>query len=199
MATLDDFDLISIVFGESGSTLELIFAASALIGGVLFLFWFLLMLIGGVGEGLFEGLFGIEFDIMSSDGAFDAMTFQGIMAFMMFFGLSGLYTLKSDGGDSMAIVVGGVAGVASMYGTGKIFQLFFSLEASGNIEMEEAIGVKGSVYLRIPEDGVGQVTVEVGGAQKTFNAKSEDGQGIATGEFIEVVDIISSTLIVKRV
>ena len=55
MATLDDFDLISIVFGESGSTLELIFAASALIGGVLFLFWFLLMLIGGVGDGLFEG------------------------------------------------------------------------------------------------------------------------------------------------
>ena len=41
MATLDDFDLISIVFGESGSTLELIFAASALIGGVLFLFWFM--------------------------------------------------------------------------------------------------------------------------------------------------------------
>ena len=65
--------------------------------------------------------------------------------------------------------------------------------------MVEAIGVKGSVYLRIPEDGVGQVTVEVGGAQKTFNAKSEDGQGIATGDFIEVVDVISSTLVVKRV
>ena len=63
----------------------------------------------------------------------------------------------------------------------------------------QAIGEKGSVYLRIPEGDVGQVTIEVGGAQKTYNAKSEDGQGIATGEFIEVVDIISSTLIVKRV
>jgi len=199
MVSLDDFNLVELVFGESGSTLELIFAASALIGGVLFLFWFLLMLVGGVGEGLFEGLFGIEFDIMSSDGAFDAMTFQGVMAFMMFFGLSGLYTLKSDGGDTLAIGVGGIAGLASMYGTGKIFQLFFSLEASGNIEMEQAIGEKGSVYLRIPEGDVGQVTIEVGGAQKTYNAKSEDGQGIATGEFIEVVDIISSTLIVKRV
>ena len=98
MVSLDDFNLVELVFGESGSTLELIFAASALIGGVLFLFWFLLMLIGGVGEGLFEGLFGIEFDVMSSDGAFDAMTFQGVMAFMMFFGLSGfclLYTSPS--------------------------------------------------------------------------------------------------------
>ena len=131
MVSLDDFNLVELVFGESGSTLELIFAASALIGGVLFLFWFLLMLVGGVGEGLFEGLFGIEFDIMSSDGAFDAMTFQGVMAFMMFFGLSGLYTLKSDGGDTLAIGVGGVAGLASMYGTGKIFQLFFSWRLVG--------------------------------------------------------------------
>ena len=199
MVSLDDFDLVSIIFGDSESTLELIFAASALIGGVLFLFWFLLMLIGGVGEGLFEGLFGIEFDVMSSDGAFDAMTFQGVMAFMMFFGLAGLYTLESEGGDAMAIVVGGGAGLASMIGTGKIFQLFFSLEASGNVEISEAVGTRGPVYLRIPEGGVGQVTVEVGGGQKTYNAKSEDGQGIATGDFIEVVDIISSTLIVKRV
>ena len=93
MATLDDFDLISLVFGEAGSSLELLFAASALIGGVLFLLWFILMLLGGVAEGVFEGLFGLEMDMMSSDGSFDAMTFQGVMAFMMFFGLAGLCTL----------------------------------------------------------------------------------------------------------
>ena len=97
---------------------------------------------------------------------------------MMFFGLSGLYTLKSDGGDTLAIGVGGVAGLASMYGTGKIFQLFFSLEASGNVEMEEAIGEKGSVYLEFRKV-TWPSTIEVGGAQKTYNAKSEDGQGIA--------------------
>jgi membrane-bound ClpP family serine protease len=65
--------------------------------------------------------------------------------------------------------------------------------------MSEAIGVRGSVYLRIPEGGIGQVQIELGGALKTYNAKSEDGQGIATGDFIEVVDTITSTLVVKRV
>lgn len=198
MATLDDFDLISLVFGEAGSSLELLFAASALIGGVLFLLWFILMLLGGVAEGVFEGLFGLEMDVMSSDGSFDAMTFQGVMAFMMFFGLAGLYTLKSDGGDTLAIGVGGVAGAASMYGTGKIFQVFFALEASGNIEISDAIGQKGTVYLRIPEGGVGQVQIQLGGALKTYNAKSKDEQGIATGDFIEVVDTIASTLVVER-
>ena len=46
MVSIDDFNLVELVFGDSGSTLELIFAASALIGGVLFLLWFLLMLLG---------------------------------------------------------------------------------------------------------------------------------------------------------
>ena len=199
MVSLSDFDLIALVFGETTSTLELIFSASALIGGVLFLLWFILLLLGGVAEGVFEGLFGLEMDVMSSDGSFDAMTFQGVMAFMMFFGLAGLYTMNSDGSDSLAIAAGGIAGGASMYGTGKIFQVFFALEASGNVEMSEAIGVRGSVYLRIPEGGIGQVQIELGGALKTYNAKSEDGQGIATGDFIEVVDTITSTLVVKRV
>ena len=199
MVSLSDFDLIALVFGETTSTLELIFSASALIGGVLFLLWFVLLLLGGVAEGVFEGLFGLEMDVMSSDGSFDAMTFQGVRAFMMFFGLAGLYTMNSDGSDSLAIAAGGIAGGASMYGTGKIFQVFFALEASGNVEMSEAIGVRGSVYLRIPEGGVGQVQIELGGALKTYNAKSEDGQGIATGDFIEVVDTITSTLVVKRV
>ena len=199
MVSLSDFDLIALVFGETTSTLELIFSASALIGGVLFLLWFILLLLGGVAEGVFEGLFGLEMDVMSSDGSFDAMTFQGVMAFMMFFGLAGLYTMNSDGSDSLAIAAGGIAGGASMYGTGKIFQVFFALEASGNVEMSEAIGVRGSVYLRIPEGGIGQVQIELGGALKTYNAKSEDGQGIATGDFVEVVDTITSTLVVKRV
>ena len=192
--------IIDFVFGLLDATgVELMFGASAVIGGVLFLLWLVLVVVlGGIGD-IAEGVFGVDIDAMGADASFKALTFQGVMAFMMFFGLSGLYTLKSDGGDTLAIGVGGVAGLASMYGTGKIFQLFFSLEASGNVEMEQAIGVKGSVYLRIPEGDVGQVTIEVGGAQKTYNAKSEDGQGIATGEFIEVVDIISSTLVVKRV
>ena len=43
------------------------------------------------------------------------------------------------------------------------------------------------------------MTVEVNGAQRTYNAKSEDDAGIATGEFIEVVDVIGEVLVVKRI
>ena len=180
MVSLSDLDLFSLLgFGEAAG-MELLFAGSALIGGILFLLWFALMMIG-------------------ADASFKALTFQGIMAFLMFFGLAGLYTLKADGGDSLAIIAGGAAGFASMYGTGKLFQFFIGLQASGTVEISESIGSRGSVYLRIPEDGVGQVQVKAGGGLRTFSAKAEDGQGIDTGDFVEVVDTISGTLIVKRV
>ena len=54
MVSLDDFNLVELVFGESGSTLELIFAASALIGG--FFSSFAPIDVGrGVGEGCLRG------------------------------------------------------------------------------------------------------------------------------------------------
>ena len=199
MASLADFDLLSFVGYDGGGGLELIFASSAVLGGVLFLLWFALMMIGGIAADLFDGIFGTDFDAMGADASFKALTFQGIMAFMMFFGLGGLYVLEGDSDQtSLAIVVGSVTGFSSMYGTGKLFQLFVSLQSDGTIDMDDSIGSVGTIYLRIPEGGVGQIQVESGNAMRTYNAKSEDGQGIATGEFAEVIDVISSTLIVRR-
>ena len=199
MASLADFDLLSFVGYDGGGGLELIFASSAVLGGVLFLLWFALMMIGGIAADVFDGIFGTDFDAMGADASFKALTFQGIMAFMMFFGLGGLYVLEGDSDQtSLAIVVGSVTGFSSMYGTGKLFQLFVSLQSDGTIDMDDSIGSVGTIYLRIPEGGVGQIQVESGNAMRTYNAKSEDGQGIATGEFAEVIDVISSTLIVIR-
>ena len=195
MVELNLFELVGL--GDA-TGVELLFAASALVGGVLFVLYFFLLMIGGIATDVFDGLFGIDVD-MGADASFKALTFQGIMAFMMFFGLAGLYVLKSDGGPSMSVLAGAIAGGASMYSTGKLFELFVTLQQDGTTELSEAIGSKGQTYLRIPGDGVGQVTVDVNGAQRTYNAKSEDGTGIGTGDFIEVVDVIGEVLVVKRI
>ena len=85
-----------------------------------------------------------------------------------------------------------------MYGTGKLFQLFVALQSDGTIDMDDSIGSVGTIYLRIPEGGVGQIQLESGNAMRTYNDKSEDGQPLATGDFAEVIEVISSTLIVRR-
>ena len=199
MSILDDFDIFELLgFGEA-TGLELIFAASALVGGVLFLLWFALMMIGGVAADVFEGLLGMEgVGDLGADASFKALTIQGIMAFMMFFGLAGLYTMKATDTSTIAIGVGGAAGFASMWGTGKLFQLFITLQSDGTVEISEAVGANGTVYLRIPHDGAGQVQVNFGGSLRTMNAKSHDDAEIGNGEFIEVVDIMGDVLIVKR-
>ena len=199
MSILDDFDIFELLgFGEA-TGLELIFAASALVGGVLFLLWFALMMIGGVAADVFEGLLGLEgVGDLGADASFKALTFQGLMAFLMFFGLAGLYTMKATDTSTIAIGVGGAAGFASMWGTGKLFQLFITLQSDGTVEISEAVGANGAVYLRIPHDGAGQVQVNFGGSLRTMNAKSHDDAEIGNGEFIEVVDIMGDVLIVKR-
>tara|TARA_Y100001956_G_scaffold77954_1_gene89045 strand:- start:54 stop:647 length:594 start_codon:yes stop_codon:yes gene_type:complete len=195
MVELNLFELVGL--GDA-TGVELLFAASALVGGILFVLYFFLLMIGGIATDVFDGLFGIDVD-MGADASFKALTFQGIMAFMMFFGLAGLYVLKSDGGASMSVVAGAVAGGVSMYSTGKLFELFVTLQQDGTTDLSEAIGSKGQTYLRISNNGVGQVTVDVNGAQRTYNAKSEDDAEIGTGDFIEVVDVIGEVLVVKRI
>ena len=199
MVSLADFDLLSLVGYDGSGGMAFIFATSAVLGGVLFLLWFALIMIGGITADVFDGLFGTDFDAMGADASFKALTFQGIMAFLMFFGLGGLYILEGDSdANTLAIVVGSVTGFGSMYGTGKLFQLFVALQSDGTIDMDDSIGSVGTIYLRIPEGGVGQIQVESGNAMRTYNAKTDDGQPMATGEFAEVIDVISSTLIVKR-
>ena len=193
-----EFSLFELVGLGDVSGIDMLFASSALVGGILFVLYFFLLMIGGIATDIFDGLFGIDVD-MGADASFKALTFQGIMAFLMFFGLAGLYVTKSGGGPSPAILAGAIAGGASMYFTDKLFELFVNLQQDGTVELSEAIGAKGQVYLRISDEGVGQVTVEVNEAQRTFNAKSEDGAGIATGDFIEVVDTIGEVLVVKRI
>ena len=193
---MDIFELLG--FGDA-TGLEMIFAASALVGGILFLIWFALMMIGGVTADIFEGLLGMEgVGDLGAAASFKALTFQGLMAFLMFFGLAGLYTLKSTETSTIAIAVGGGAGFASMYFTGKLFQLFITLQSDGTVEISESVGSTGTVYLKIPDNGAGKVQVNFGGSMRTMNAKSHDNAEIDSGEFIEVVDTMGEILIVKR-
>ena len=84
MVGLLDFNLFDLVGLGDASGMELLFAASALVGGILFVLYFCLLMIGGIATDIFDGLFGIDVD-MGADASFKALTFQGIMAFMMVF------------------------------------------------------------------------------------------------------------------
>jgi len=178
------------------SGMELLFAGSALLGGLLFLAWFILAMIGGVAGDVAGDIFGADVGF-DADLSFKALTFQGISAFTMMFGLIGLAIMRADYDVMLAILGGSVAGGLSMYATAKLFQGFKALESDGTMQMDSAIGARGTVYLRIPSSGTGQVQVTVQGSERTLDAMSNGEVEISTGTFITVVDRMGSVLVVE--
>ena len=185
--------------GLGGITgIDILFAVMALIGTVLFLIYFILILVGGVADGVLEVAgFDADFD-MGAEGIFHMLTIQGILSFIMMFGISGLAVTQSDGGDLLAIAVAVVSGIFSMWIIGKVFQVMKSLEVDGTVKHSLAVGAQGKVYMTIEAGQTGQVQVEFQNAMRTCDAVLEaEKWSLDTGKFVEVVKVIGETLVVK--
>lgn len=188
MGLFGDFlDLI----GLGGITgVDILFAAMAIVGTFLFIIYFLLILIGDFTGGFFD------FE-MDADGIFHLFTIQGLLSFIMMFGIFGLSVSQADQNAFVAIIAGTIAGTFSMYIVGKVFQMMASLEKDNTVEHSQAIGARGTVYRTIHPGKTGEVQVEYQGGLRTESAVAKDETlKLETGKFIEVVDVITERLIV---
>ena len=190
------WDLFELVGLGDVTGLDLLFASAALVGGLLFLAWFFLLMIGGVAGGLLDGALGVDVD-MGADLSFKAFTFQGIIAFVMMFGLIGLSFSRSEQSDMIALIAGTAAGGASMWSMGKLFQVFHSIQTSGTMDINNAIGATGTVYMRIKPGEVGQIQVSIQGALRTLDASAEDEElYLKTGAMVTVKEVIAGRMVV---
>ena len=183
-------DLLDLI-GLGGITgVDVLFAAMAIVGTFLFIIYFLLILIGDFTGGMFD------FE-MDADGIFHLFTIQGLLSFIMMFGIFGLSVSQADQNAFIAIIAGTVAGTFSMYIVGKVFQMMASLEKDNTVEHSQAIGARGTVYRTIHPGKTGEVQVEYQGALRTETAVAKDETlKLETGKFVEVVDVITERLIV---
>ena len=181
------------------SGIDVFFAAMAVIGTVLFMIYFALVPIGGVADGIAEAIpfFDVSFE-MDAEGVFHMLTIQGLLSFMMMFGIFGLAVSQGNYGSMPAIVAGTLAGISSMWVVGKVFQAIAGLETDGTVSHNQAHGAKGTVYRTIRPGQSGQVQVEFQDALRTCEAVAEDETiTIATGKFILVTGNIAEVLVVR--
>ena len=194
------FSTIMEFFGLGDITgIDVFFAAMAVIGTGLFTIYFLLVLVGGVADGFLDAIPGLDINLeMDAEGVFHMLTIQGLLSFMMMFGIFGLAVSQSDYGAIPAILAGTVTGIGSMWMVGKVFQAIASLETDGTVIHSEAIGAKGTVYRTIRPGKSGEVQVEFQDALRTCEAVAEDeGLQIETGKFVVVTGTIAEILVVK--
>ena len=185
--------------------IEVIYWASTIIGGTLFILRLGMMFFGGgmsddgLESALDAGNADVSGDHADADASFKLLSLQGLTSFFMMFGLVGLALLRANLHELITIVGGILAGLAMVAITGVVFTQMKRLQTEGTINIQNTVGTDGAVYLTIPKNGTGQVQVIVQGSLKIFDAVSANKNQIATGEKVRVTGVASgNTLIVEK-
>jgi len=210
-------------FFESLKPIEKVFLISAILGGAIFLVRLVLFFIGmghhgmdtdaGVGGDIGHdvGHMGdVGQDVSADHGdlhghaddtesSFKFMSLQSITAFFMMFGLVGLALSRQSKWPTTLSVFGAVAaGFFSVWVMGKLLSAMARLQSEGTLDIRNAIGQEGTVYLKIPAAGKGVVQITVQDTLRELTAVSQDKTEIKTGERVVVEDVTGGNILVVR-
>ena len=209
--------------GADLTTIEMIYAGCAVFGGILFVIRIILMFMGGDSDtdadaGGFHGDVGIDGDIDAhadvdlhvdgdlhadvdhggSDASFKILSLHGLTGFFMMFGLIGLGAYRSfenvSTGMAVSLVAGVAAGLFAVWLVTKVFSMMSKLQSSGTLDLANAVGQEGTVYLKIPAEGRGKVQITVQGRLQEFEAVSEAKVELASGDRVKVARVVSDSV-----
>ncbi len=114
--------------------------------------------------------------------------FKGTLVFIAFGAWMARAMLLKDFSWPVALLVGGASGYAGIFLLGKVLSFLLKQTSEGNWKHENAIGQMGEVYLRIPENGVGQIQVTINGGLRTVDAIAHEGT-IESGKKVAVLGV----------
>ena len=182
----------------------LLFTIPALLGTVVFLLKIGLLALAGFDADVDAGADMDATDVHAGDSthAFQVLSIHSIAALLMGFGWGGIVASRTFRLELLPSVGIGLAfGAALVWLLGMLLKLIYDLQGSGNVNIDNAVGREGSVYVAIPEtgNGRGQVRVVLSERARIYNAMTE-GEGIARGSRVRVTKINDDrTLMVVKV
>lgn len=166
-----------------------LFVICAAIGGSLLVIQTVLMLMGGDADTDADGV-----DIADADGSFQWLSFKALVAFLAFFGLTGLAGEQADLDANLTLVLAFAAGVGAIVLVGWMMRSLSRLQADGSLKLTNAVGCAGTVYVRVPaaRSGEGKVTISVQGRSVECRAVTS-GPELSSGTPIIVRAMASSS------
>ncbi len=144
---------------------------------------------------------GIDGDGDILDGGLRVFTLRGLIAFFSVMGWVGTICCGSELNIALSILISVASGVLAMIVIALLMKWLFSLQYDGTENIRDALGVSGTVYMRIPpsRSGKGKVNAIVQGKLCERDAVTDEETTINYGEEITVVGISGEeTLIVRR-
>lgn len=144
-------------------------------------------------------------EAFSDNDALDAglrvFTFRGLIAFFSVLGWVGTICTGNGLDIVWSILISVASGTVAMVAIAAIMKWLFSLQYDGTEDIKEALGVSGTVYMRIPpsRSGKGKINIVVQGKLCEKNAVTDEETILNCDEEITVVGISGEeTLIVRR-
>ena len=153
---------------------------------------------GDLANGADTGLDSDHSAAGSDAGIMSYLSLQSISGFFLIFGLVGLGILQIGSSALVSLICAFGAGVFTAWTVTKIYSSMKKLQSSGNQNIRNAIGVQGKVYLTIPEEGTGVISLNLQGSLRNLNAISEDGTRLPTDTLVVVSSISADNLLVVR-
>ncbi|MBK8396007.1 MAG: hypothetical protein IPL26_12325 [Leptospiraceae bacterium] len=172
---------------------ESIYFYTAAIGTFLFVLKLLLSFFGSDTD-------SIDMDALDPDNLdFKFLSLQTISIFAAAFGWMGMYLQKNT---SLAVYLS--LTIATVFGLScSVFEIWLFAKVKGlsqinKLDLANAIGKVGKVYMTIPEYGVGEIQVSFQGSMKNLKAISKSGEKISAFEEIKVSSVKDGILVVER-
>ncbi len=168
----------------------------AIVGSAIFAVIFILTFIGGDTDADMEAD-GTDFEADDGGVGFQFFTFKNIIAFFTIFGWSGLSCLENGLSTSLTLLISTVAGLIMMALTSLLFFWMYKLAQSGTLNIQNAVGTVGEVYLPIGANRskMGKVQIKVQGSLRELEALTDHDVDLNTGTIIKVSKIISAELL----
>ncbi len=152
---------------------------------------------------LIINFFGGDADVdvdVEADIGFQFLTFKNLVGFFTIFGWTGLTCIDAGLTNGTTVIISTIAGLAMMVVLGLIFYFMSRLTESGTLDVKNAIGGIGEVYLTIPprRTGFGKVQIRVQGALRELDAVCDEDEEITTGTLITVQDVVSGEILLVK-
>ena len=200
------------------SLMEKIFICIAIPSTVLLVVQFILTLVGidGNADGDVDGNLDIDGVDLDGDGipdtspesdpfndgiGFRLFTLRGFIAFFAVMGWMGFVLAGADVSIPVTCLVAFASGVVMMVVVALIYRFFAKLQTNGNVNIRNAVGTSGSVYLNIPprRSGKGKVNLVVQERFGEYDAVTDEEEAIPFGCEVVVIGLSGpDTLLVKR-
>jgi len=167
----------------------------AIVGSILLVMFVAMTLLGGD----LEELSDVDTEVEGDAGiGFQFLSLKNLTGFFTIFGWSGIACLESGFSVGLTIFISVICGLLMMFLMASLFYYLAKLQSSGTLNLKNAIGQIGEVYLTIGANRskIGKVSVNVQGTLRELQALTDEDHDLTQSNVVQVSEVTDTGILI---